>query len=75
MKNAEKIVGVLFVGLTVMNLLRGDWLGSALTGLAAAAVLLRERLRLPLWADVVLAVVVLILLLLKLSQAFGWAFA
>lgn len=71
MKNAEKIVGFVFAVLTVLNLLRGDWLGAAVTGMAAASMLLRGRLKLPPAAGAGLGVVALALIALMLTRAFA----
>ena len=69
MKYAEKIVGLVFAVLTVLNLLRGDWLGSAVTGMAAASMLLRERLKIPPAAEAALGVVALALIAASVARA------
>lgn len=71
MKYAEKIVGLIFASLTVVNLLRGDWLGSAVTGMAAASMLLRGRLKLPTSVEAALGVVALALIAASLARAFA----
>jgi len=71
MKNAEKVIGLIFASLTVWNLLRGDWLGSAVTGMAAASMLLRGRLQLPPAAEAALGAVALVLIVARLAQAFS----
>ena len=69
MKYAEKIVGLVFAFLTILNLLRADWLGSAVTGMAAVSMLLRERLRLPPAAGAALGVVALALIAASVARA------
>jgi hypothetical protein len=69
MKYAEKIIGLIFASLTVVNLLRGDWLGSAVTGMAAASMLLRGRLKLPAAVEGALGAVALALIVVSIARA------
>ena len=71
MKNAEKIVGLIFASLAVWNLIRGDWLGSAVTGMAAVSMLLGERLKLPPAVEAALGVVALALIVASVARAFA----
>lgn len=71
MKDSERIVGLAFAGLTIFHLIRGDWLGFAIAGMASASMLLGGRLKLPPAVEAALGVLALALIAVRLVQAFA----
>ena len=71
MENSEKFLGAAFLIIAAVDLLRRDWLGFAVLGIAGALMLLDSKLNLPKGVEIVLAVVFGVLVLARLVMLFS----
>ena len=71
MKDSEKYLGIIFLIIAVIDLVRQDWLGFLILGLAGAGLLLGSKLRLPKTAELGLAVVFCALVVARLVMLFS----
>ena len=71
MKNSEKFLGASFLIIAAVHLLRQDWLGFTVLGIAGALMLLGSKLKLPKGVEIVLAVTFGALMIARLVMLFS----
>ena len=71
MKDSEKYLGIIFLVIAVIDLVRRDWLGFLVLGSAGAGLLLGSKLKLSKTAEVGLAVILFALVVARLVMLFS----